>query len=63
MTDMLDLAKAEQERRLKAGIAPVIDVDNMGLQAIRRSAEAVLARRTAEESTLREAIDTLKESK
>lgn len=56
MMDILDKAKAEQDRRSKAGIKPSIDVGNMGLQAIRQGALDVLADRVAEESVIRDRI-------
>ena len=54
MSDMLDLAKAEQDRRNAAGIAPVmVNKDN---QVLRGLAKTLLATRNTEESILRKSI-------
>ena len=54
MSDMLDLAKAEQDRRNAAGIAPVmVNKDN---QVLRDLAKTLLATRNTEESLLRKSI-------
>lgn len=54
ITEILNQAKAEQDRRKAAGIAPVLnDTEN---QLIRSLADSILATKKAEESILRKSI-------